>query len=169
MRPIITLLILLCIVQKSEARLSHSTTSDQTTARLLHGNFSSLFIPTIKSRPAFKKNKLLTLLLKLKKQNTEDTEKERNKKKAIVSAVAGALSVFLFILTLILADGFAALGGVILSIIAIVMGMKALRRSKKFTDGNNSGRSAAMAGIILGCIGFAAFLLWTIIGLSGMS
>lgn len=112
---------------------------------------------------------LASLFFKLTSQSSQDADKKRNKRKAIISALAGGLSIFLFILTLILADGFAALGGVVLSIIAIVMGLKALKRSKTFDDDTNSGRSAALTGIVLGCIGFAAFLLWTIIELSGMS
>lgn len=122
----------------------------------------------IKKR-TIKEKILSTLLLKLVRQSGEDSDKKRNKKKAIISAVAGGLSIFLFILTLVLADGFAALGAVVLSIIAVVMGIRALRRSKKFTDGTNSGRSAALTGIVLGCIGFAAILLWTIIELATMS
>lgn len=169
MRPIITLLIFLCIVQKSEAKFSYSKIPGQNTVNLLPGNFSTLVVSTIKSRTVFKKSKLLTLLLKLKKRNTEDIEKRKNRVLGKVSAAFGGLSLVFMILTFIFESGFTILAWFVLPLLAIILGFIALRRSKKFSDKTNSGRKEAIAGIILGSLGLAAFIIWTIIELSSWS
>lgn len=169
MKPIITLLVFLCIIQKSEAKLSYSIVPRQATANLLSGNVSTLLFSTIKSKPALKKSKLLSFLLKLKKKDNEDSEKRQNRLLGRVSVAFGGLSLVFMILTFIFETGFTMVSWFALPLIGIILGMIALRRSKKFTDKTNSGRKEAITGIILGSLGLAAFIIWTIIELSSWS
>ena len=169
MKPIITLLVFLCIVQKSEAKPSYSIVPRQATANLLSGNVSTLLISTIKSKPALKKSKLLSFLLKLKKKDNEDSEKRQNRLLGKISAAFGGSSLLFMILTFVFASGFTALAWFLTSIIAIILGAIAIRRSKKFSNGTDSGRKGGIAGIILGSLGLAAIIIWTIVELSGLS
>ena len=169
MRPIITLLIFLCIFQKSEAKLSYTTVPGQKIVNLHAGNFNSLIISTIKSKQAFKKSKLLGLLLKLKKKDNEDIQKRKNRVLGKVSASFGVLSLVFMILTFIFGSGFTMVSWFVPSLLAIILGIIALRKSKKFSDKTNSGRKEAIVGIILGSLGLAAFIIWTIIELSSWS
>ncbi|MEJ8842549.1 DUF4190 domain-containing protein [Lacibacter sp. H375] len=169
MKPIITLLVFLCIVQKSEAKHSYSIVTAQATPILLPAKVSPLVISTLKSKPAFKKNKVLSFLLKLKKKDNEDTEKRQNRLLGKVSVAFGGLSLVFMILTFIFETGFTMVSWFALPIVGIILGMIALRRSKKFSDKTNSGRKEAIAGIILGSLGLAAFIVWTIVELSSWS